>query len=249
MKIHEYQAKDILRKHGVPTLAGGAAKTPEEAVAVAESLGGSVWVVKSQVHAGGRGKGRFIHEVADEVIAGAARGDDGLAGKGGVRVCTSIDAVRAAASAMLGGTLVTKQTGIGGSLVQTLYVEAGCNIAKEYYLAILLDRSKSRTLVMASAEGGTEIEEVAEHRPEAIVKEWVDPVSGLGGWQARRLAFKLGFTGKAVNGFVKLVTGLYNTYVATDASMLEINPLVLTGAGEVIPLDAKMTFDDNGLFR
>jgi succinyl-CoA synthetase beta subunit len=249
MKIHEYQAKELLRKHGVPTLAGGAARSADEAVQVAQSIGGSVWVVKSQVHAGGRGKGRFTHEVAADVIEGAARGDDGLPGKGGVRVCTSLDAVKAAAEAMLGGTLVTKQTGANGSRVQTLFVEAGCRIAKEYYLAILLDRSRSRTLVMASAEGGTEIEEVAEHNPDAIVKEWADPVSGLGGWQARRLAFKLGFSGKSVNSFVKLVTGLYNAYVATDASMLEINPLVLTADGDVLPLDAKMTFDDNGLFR
>jgi succinyl-CoA synthetase beta subunit len=150
---------------------------------------------------------------------------------------------------MMGGTLVTKQTGADGSKVQTLFVEAGCQIAKEYYLAILLDRAVSRVLIMASAEGGTEIEEVAEHRPEAILKEWVDPVAGLGGWQARRLAFGLGLTGKSINSFVKLVTGLYHAYLATDASMLEVNPLVLTAAGDVLPLDAKMTFDDNGLFR
>jgi succinyl-CoA synthetase beta subunit len=249
MKVHEYQAKALLRKHGVPTLAGGPARGADEAVAVAEGLGGSVWVVKSQIHAGGRGKGRFKHEADADALAAVLRGDDGVPGKGGVQVCTSLDAVRTAANRMMGGTLVTKQTGADGSKVQTLFVEAGCQIAKEYYLAILLDRAVSRVLIMASAEGGTEIEEVAEHRPEAILKEWVDPVAGLGGWQARRLAFGLGLTGKSINSFVKLVTGLYHAYLATDASMLEVNPLVLTAAGDVLPLDAKMTFDDNGLFR
>jgi succinyl-CoA synthetase beta subunit len=249
MKLHEYQGKELLRKHGVSTLAGGAARTVDEAVAVAESLGGSVWVVKSQIHAGGRGKGRFKGDVADEVLAQVLEGADNLPGKGGVRVCTSTDAVRAAAQAFLGNTLVTKQTGAAGSLVQTVFVEAGCQIVKEYYLAILLDRATSRVLVMASAEGGTEIEEVAEHHPERILKEWVDPVAGLGAWQARRLAFGLGLTGKTVNSFVKLVIGLYRTYDAIDASMLEINPLVVTAAGDTIPLDAKVTIDDNALFR
>jgi succinyl-CoA synthetase beta subunit len=249
MKLHEYQGKELLRKHGVTTLAGGAARSADEAVSVAQTLGGSVWVVKSQIHAGGRGKGRFKNEVADAVLAQVLRGEDNVPGKGGVRVCTSLDAVRAAAEAMLGNTLVTKQTGAAGSTVHTLFVEAGCQIARELYLAILLDRAASRVLVMASAEGGTEIEEVAAHSPEKILKEWVDPVVGLGAWQARRLAFALGMSGKTVGSFVKLVIGLYNSYAALDASMLEINPLVVTNAGDVIPLDAKITIDDNGLFR
>jgi succinyl-CoA synthetase beta subunit len=248
MKIHEYQGKQILRQYGVPVLAGQVARTPDEAVAAAESIGGSVWVVKSQVHAGGRGKGRFKEEMDAADLPAVLRGED-TPGKGGVRVCLNLDAVRAAATAMLGRTLITKQTGAEGRVVQTLYVEAGCRIAKEYYLAMLLDRSKSRVLVMVSSEGGTEIEEVAEHSPEKILKVWADPVTGLGAWQARDLAFGLGLSGKSVNHFVKLTQGLYETYIKTDASMLEINPLILTEDGAVLPLDAKMTFDDNALFR
>ena len=254
MKIHEYQGKELLRRYGVPTLRGAVARTPEEAVAATESLGGSVWVVKSQVHAGGRGQGRFVHEVDASVITDAAAGNlrlesGGLPGKGGVRVCTSAEAVGAAAKAMLGGTLVTKQTGAAGSKVSTLYIEEGCRIAKEYYLAMLLDRANSRVLIMASAEGGTEIEEVAAHTPEKILKVWVDPVSGLGDWQGRDLAFGLGLTGKSVQGFVTLLRGLYATYVGHDCSMLEINPLILTADGTVLPLDAKVTFDENALYR
>ena len=249
MKIHEFQGKELLRRYGVATLQGGVARTPDDAVAISRRLGGSVWVVKSQVHAGGRGKGRFKGDVDDATLEGVLHGEDGLPGKGGVRVCKTPEAVHEAATAMLGGTLVTKQTGAAGSVVHAVYIETGCMIAREIYLAILLDRAASRVLVMASNEGGTEIEEVAEKHPERILKEWVDPVAGLGGWQARRLAFALGISGKSVNGFVKLVTGLYTTFVETDCSMLEINPLILTTEGEVLPLDAKMTFDENGLFR
>ena len=249
MKIHEFQAKEVLRKHGVPTLEGGVARKPDEAVAVAKRLGGEVWVVKSQIHAGGRGKGRFLGEVDADAIQKVLRGEDGVPGKGGVRICRTVDEVHAAAQAMLGATLVTKQTGPSGAVVRTLYVEAGCRIAREIYLAILLDRAKSRVLVMASGEGGTEIEEVAVHHPELILKEWADPVCGLGQWQARKLAFGLGMSGKTVNGFVKLLMGLYTTYVQEDCSMLEINPLIVTMDGEVLPLDAKITFDDNALFR
>jgi succinyl-CoA synthetase beta subunit len=166
-----------------------------------------------------------------------------------VRVCFNLDQVAAAANAMVGKTLITKQTGVDGRVVQTLYVEAGCKIAKEYYLAMMLDRSKSQILVMVSAEGGTEIEEVAEHSPEKILKVWADPVTGLGAWQARDLAFGLGLSGKSVNGFVQLVRGFYDAYVKMDMSMLEINPLILTEEGDVLPLDAKVTFDDNALYR
>ena len=254
MKIHEYQGKEILRRYGVPTLRGVVVRTPEEAAAATESLGGSVWVVKSQVHAGGRGQGRFTHEVAADVIADAAAGNlrldqGGLPGKGGVRICTSADAAKAAAAAMLGNTLVTKQTGAAGSKVNTLFVEEGCRIAKEYYLAMLLDRACSKVLIMASAEGGTEIEEVAAHTPEKILKVWIDPVTGLGDWQARDLGFGLGLTGKSVSSFVTVVKGLYAAYMGHDCAMLEINPLILTADGGVLPLDAKITFDENALYR
>ncbi len=249
MKIHEFQGKEILRKHGVPTLKGAVANTPNEAVTAAKHMGGGVWVVKSQVHAGGRGKGRFVGEVDDAALAAVLRGEDGVPGKGGVRVCKDLDAVRAAAGAMLGHTLVTKQTGESGAVVHRVFVEEGCQIAQEFYLAILLDRAVGKVLVMCSKEGGTEIEEVAAHRPEAILKEWADPLTNLGIWQARNLAFGLGLSGKAVGGFVKLVTGLFHTYMAADCSMLEINPLIVTVDNEVLPLDAKITFDDNALFR
>ncbi len=248
MKIHEFQGKEVLRKHGVPTLQGAAAHTPEQAVHAAQQMGGNVWVVKSQVHAGGRGKGRFVGEVSEENLQAVLRGE-ATEGKGGVRVCKDLDAVRDAAKSMLGNTLVTKQTGREGAVVRKLYVEQGCQIAKEFYLAILLDRARGQVLVMCSAEGGTEIEEVAAHRPEAILKAWGDPLTGLGAWQARNLAFGLGLSGKAVNGFVKLVQGLYRAYNAADCSMLEINPLILTVDEQVLPLDAKVTFDDNALFR
>ena len=249
MKIHEFQAKEILRRFGVPTLDGGVARTPDDAVAIARRLGGTVWVVKSQVHAGGRGLGRIVGEVDASVIDRASHGEPGLPGKGGVRICKTTEEVHAAAQALLNATLVTKQTGREGSVVRQVYVEAGCRIAREIYLAILLDRATARVLVMASAEGGTEIEEIAVHSPEKIMKEWVDPLVGLGAWQARRLGFSLGMTGKTNASFVKLVTGLYRTYLECDCSMLEINPLIVTEDGETMPLDAKMTFDENGLFR
>jgi succinyl-CoA synthetase beta subunit len=253
MKIHEYQGKEVLRKLGVTTLEGRVAYTATEAhdaaVALAASTGSPVVVVKSQIHAGGRGKGRIKEHSSDEVLAQVLRGEDNVAGKGGVRVVkTAADAAEAAKD-LLGNTLVTKQTGIHGSKVRKVYVEAGCRIARELYLAILLDRAKSKVLIMASAEGGTEIEEVAEHSPEKILKVWIDPVVGLGAWQSRELAFALGMSGKTVGSFVKLLAGLYRAYDQTDASMLEINPLIVTEDGECLPLDAKVTFDDNGLFR
>ncbi|MBN2798766.1 MAG: ADP-forming succinate--CoA ligase subunit beta [Deltaproteobacteria bacterium] len=248
MKIHEYQAKSILRRFGVAVPEGHAAKTPDEAVAAAEKLGGKIWVVKSQIHAGGRGKGRIVGEVDEAAIALAAQGKP-LAGPGGVRLARSLDEVREAATAMLGNTLVTKQTGIEGKTVGTIYVEGGVDIASELYLAVLLDRGTGKVLLMGSAEGGTEIEEVAEKSPEAIKKVWVDVSTGMGAWQARELAFQLGMKGKTVNKAVGFMQALYKAYMEMDASMLEINPLVITGAGDIIALDAKMTFDDNALYR
>ena len=248
MKIHEYQAKSVLRRFGVPLLQGEPANTPDEAVAAAERIGGSLWVVKSQIHAGGRGKGRFKEQVSDAEIEKAARGED-AAGAGGVRLARSIDEVKQAAESMLGHTLVTKQTGIEGKLVKTLFVEQGCNIAQELYLSLMLDRSKNRVLLMASAAGGTEIEDVAEEDPDAIKRIWVHPAVGLAGFQAQRLAFELGLAGPARKNAAKFFRAIYKAYMESDCSMLEINPLVVTGEGEVIALDAKMTFDDNALFR
>jgi len=248
MKIHEYQAKEVLRRFGVPLLAGGAATTPDGAVEAAGKVGGSLWVVKSQIHAGGRGKGRFKEQVDADAIALAAAGKD-APGAGGVRLARSLDEVREQAAAMLGNTLVTKQTGIEGKQVRTVYVEAGCDIDRELYVSVLLDRSKNQVLFMASVAGGMDIEEVAEHTPEKILKVWVNPVTGLGGWQARQLAFGLGIRGTAVRSAVKLFQGLYRTYVECDCAMVEINPLVVTKGGEVLALDAKMSFDDNALFR
>ncbi len=248
MKVHEFQAKDVLRKYGLPLLQGGSATTAADARAVAQRIGGSLWVVKSQIHAGGRGKGRFKEEVSADELAKAARGED-AEGKGGVRLARSVDDVEAQAKAMLDKTLVTKQTGDAGKVVRTLLVEEGCAIDKEFYLALTLDRSNNRILFMASTEGGVNIEEVAEHNPSAIHKIWADPVVGLGAWQARQLAFALGFTGKANGRAVKVFQQLYHAYMDSDASMIEINPLVLTKDGDVIVLDAKVTFDDNALFR
>ena len=225
MNIHEYQAKEVLRKFGVATGKGQAAKSVEEAVAAAKNLGGSVWVVKAQIHAGGRGKG------------------------GGVKIAKSLDEVKEHASAILGMTLVTHQTGPEGKHVGQIYVEQGCDIAKEYYVAALLDRADSRVILMASSEGGMDIEEVAEKNPEAIIKVSVDPAVGLTAFQARNLAFGIGMKGKTVNKAVKFFMGLYTTYMESDCSMAEINPLVVTTDGDVLALDAKMNFDSNALYR
>jgi len=249
MKLHEYQAKELLRRHGVPVPPGAAATTVDSAVAAAQELGGDFWVVKAQVHAGGRGKGRFA-EVSDadtlaKVVAGAAD----VPGKGGVQLCRSIDDVRAAATLMLGNTLVTKQTGIDGVVVKTVLVTTGADIETELYAAVLLDRSTRRLVLMASREGGTEIEEIAAENPDAILKVWADPITGLGAWQCQEMAFKLGIKGKAVRGAVKLFQGLYQTYLATDADLVEINPMVISSQGDVVALDAKFTVDANALFR
>ena len=234
MNIHEYQAKSLLKRFGVAVPNGGVAYTTAEAVDVAKSLPGPVWVVKSQIHAGGRGAGRF---------------KDGDPEKGGVRLAKSVDDVKDGAAAMLGQTLVTKQTGPLGKEVKRIYVEDGCDIARELYLSILMDRVTSRITVMASTEGGMDIEEVAEKTPEKIIKVAIDPIFGMEGFYARQIAFGLGLEGKQVSSAVKLLTALYKAFTELDASLLEVNPLVVTGSGDVIALDAKMNFDDNALYR
>ncbi len=234
MNIHEYQAKEVLRRYGIAVLDGHVAWTPEEAVEAAKKLPGPVYVVKSQIHAGGRGAGRFA---------------DDPNGKGGVRVVKSLDEVKAAAGAMLGHTLVTKQTGAAGKKVHRIYVEAGCDIARELYLGLLVDRATSRVTIMASTEGGMEIEEVAENHPEKILKVAIDPATGVSGFHARKLAFGLKLEGKQIGAFTKFVTAMYEAFIALDCAIVEINPLVVTGAGDVVALDAKMNFDDNALYR
>ncbi|CAA9213195.1 MAG: Succinyl-CoA ligase [ADP-forming] beta chain [uncultured Acetobacteraceae bacterium] len=234
MNIHEYQAKELLRRYGVPVLDGHVATTPEEAEAAARKLPGPVWVVKSQIHAGGRGKGRFKED---------------LGGKGGVRVVKSVEDVKAEAAKMLGKTLVTKQTGEAGRVVSRVYVEAGCDIKREIYLSLLVDRETSRVTVVASAEGGVEIEEVAAEHPEKIIRVAIDPASGMSGFHARKVAFGLGLEGKQVTAFTKFASALYRAFGDLDCAVVEINPLVVTGAGEVVALDAKVSFDDNALFR
>ncbi len=234
MNIHEYQAKSLLQKYGVAVPRGAAAYTPQEAEKVARDIGGPVWVVKSQIHAGGRGAGRF---------------KDNPQGKGGVRVVKSVEEVGKNAGEMLGHVLVTKQTGPKGREVKRVYIEEGCDIKRELYLGMLVDRKTSRITVMASTEGGMEIEEVAAKHPEKILKVAIDPTTGLQGFHARKLAYGLGLEGKQVAAATKFMAGMYRAFTSLDASVLEINPLVVTGAGAVIALDAKMNFDDNALFR
>jgi succinyl-CoA synthetase beta subunit len=225
MNIHEYQAKGLLAKFGVAVPRGGVAFTPDEAMNVARDLGGPIWVVKAQIHAGGRGKG------------------------GGVKVSKSLDEVDANSRAILGMNLVTHQTGAAGKQVKRIYIEDGCDIARELYLGAVVDRSSQTVTLMASTEGGMEIEEVAAKTPEKILMVSVDPAIGIMPYMARRLAFGLGLEGKQVSSAVKFITAVYNAFVDLDASLLEINPLVVTGAGDVLALDAKMNFDDNALFR
>ena len=234
MNIHEYQAKNLLKKYGVSVPRGGVAYTIPEAEQVAKELGGPVYVVKSQIHAGGRGAGRFA---------------DNPEGKGGVRVVKSVEDVTANAKEMLGHVLVTKQTGPAGKEVKRLYVEEGCDIKRELYLGLLIDRATSRVTIMASTEGGMEIEEVAHNTPEKILKIAVDPATGISGFHARKVAFGLGLEGKQVNAAVKLILATYKAFIDLDASIVEINPLVVTGSGDIIALDAKMNFDDSALFR
>ncbi len=234
MNIHEYQGKELLRRYGVSVLDGRVASTPEEAEEAARELPGPVWVVKAQIHAGGRGKGRFKEDPD---------------GKGGVRVAKSVEEVKAEAAAMLGKTLVTKQIGEAGRVVSRVYVEAGCDIARELYLGLLVDRATSRVTVMASTEGGMEIEEVAANHPEKILRVAVDPASGISGFHARKLAFGLGLQGGQVSAFTRFVLALHRAFTELDCAIVEINPLVVTGKGEVVALDAKVSFDDNALFR
>ncbi|HYZ22426.1 MAG TPA: ADP-forming succinate--CoA ligase subunit beta [Rhodopila sp.] len=234
MNIHEYQAKELLKRYGVTVLQGHVAWTPEEAEAAAAKLPGPVYVVKSQIHAGGRGAGRFA---------------DDPNGKGGVRLARSPAEVKAAAEAMIGHTLITKQTGPAGRPVRRVYVEAGCDIARELYLSLLVDRLSGRVAIIASTEGGMEIEEVAATHPEKILRASVDPASGISGFHSRKLAAGLGLTGKQASTFGMFVTALYSAFVALDCAIIEINPLVVTGAGDIVALDAKVSFDDNALFR
>ena len=234
MNIHEYQAKDLLRKFGVAVPRGKVAYTPAEAEAAAKELGGPVWVVKSQIHAGGRGAGRF---------------KDDPNGKGGVRVVKSIDDVKSNAAKMLGHTLVTKQTGPAGKEVKRVFVEDGADIKRELYLSMLIDRATSRVTIIASTEGGMDIEEVAAKHPEKIMTVAVDPATGLQGHHCRSVAYGLKLEGDQVKSATKLLQGLYKAFNELDASLLEINPLIVTGKGEVVALDAKMNFDDNALYR
>ncbi len=234
MNIHEYQAKTLLKKYGVAVPDGIPAMTVEEAVKAAGQLPGPLYVVKSQIHAGGRGAGKFTNNPT---------------GKGGVRLCKNADEVKAAAEAMLGNVLVTIQTGPEGKQVQRLYVTDGVDIKKEYYCSVVLDRATSRVTFMVSTEGGMDIEEVAEKHPEKIFKIAIDPVAGFQPYHARELAFALGFEGAANKSAIKFFSALYKAFVELDASIVEINPLIVTDKDEVVALDAKMNFDDNALFR
>ena len=234
MNIHEYQAKSLLARYGVAVPRGDVAHTAQEAERVAKQLGGPAWVVKSQIHAGGRGAGRF---------------KDNPQGKGGVRVVRSIDDVVKNVGEMVGHVLVTKQTGPAGREVKRVYIEEGCDIERELYLGMLIDRATSRVTLMASTEGGMEIEEVAARHPEKILKVAIDPATGLQGFHARKIAFGLGLGGKEIGSATQLMLGMYKAFIELDASVVEVNPLVVTGAGEVLALDAKINLDDNALFR
>ena len=234
MNIHEYQAKELLKRHGVAVLDGYIAWTADEAAAAAEKLPGPVFVVKSQIHAGGRGAGRFA---------------DDPDGKGGVRLARSAAEVRAAADAMIGHVLVTKQTGASGRPVHRVYVEAGCDIARELYFSLLVDRVSGRITMVACAEGGIDIEDVVANHPEKILRVAIDPATGLSGHHIRTLTFGLGLSGDQAKAFGKLAQGLYAAFIGLDCAIVEINPLVVTKADAVIALDAKISFDDSALFR
>ena len=225
MDIHEYQAKEILAEYGVPIPVGGLAYSPEQASYRAREIGGDRWVVKAQIHSGGRGEA------------------------GGVRICATEHEIQEAAAAMLGRRLVTRQTDARGKLVGRLYVEAATDIAQEIYLAIVLDRATERVMLIASSEGGMEIEQIAAEEPDSLLRIGIDPAAGLLEFQARELAFGLGLDSRLVNKMARILMGAYRAFRDLDATMVEINPLVITGGGDLVALDAKMSFDDNALFR
>jgi len=225
MNLHEYQAKDVFRNYGIAVPAGRVAASPEEAAQAAEALGGSVWVVKAQVHAGGRGKA------------------------GGVKVARDIETVRSAAQAMLGTRLATKQTGPEGLPVETVYVESGSEIEREIYLSLTLNREKGRIALIASSAGGMDIEEVAAKTPEQILTVNIHPAAGLQAYQCRQLAFGLGLKGNQVTEFQAMALGLYKLYLEKDASLVEVNPLIVTKSGNLMALDAKINIDANAVFR
>ena len=225
MNIHEYQGKEIFRSMGVAVPEGRVAFTAEEAVEKAKELSSEVYVVKAQIHAGGRGKA------------------------GGVKIAKSLSEVESYANELLGKQLVTHQTGPEGKEIKRLYIEEGCDIQKEYYVGFVIDRATDRVTLMASEEGGTEIEEVAANTPEKIFKETIDPVTGLAPYQARRIAFNINIPKESINKAAKFLISLYNVFIEKDCSIVEINPLVTTGDGDVLALDAKINFDDNALFR
>ena len=225
MNIHEYQAKQLFKNYNVKTLEGVVAANASEAANACKTLGGNIWVVKAQVHAGGRGKG------------------------GGIILCKTTDEVYEAADKLIGSNLVTPQTTSDGVIVRKVYVEEGCDIAKELYLGIVLDRERDLPVVMASVEGGVEIEEIAIKEPEKILKVYADPITGIGNWQARQIAFGLGLKGKQVSSCCKFIISLYELFIKLDCSIVEINPLVVTSDDDIIALDAKINFDSSALFR
>ena len=225
MNIHEYQAKQLFKNYNVKTLEGVVARNASEAANACKTLGGNIWVVKAQVHAGGRGKG------------------------GGIILCKTTDEVYEAADKLIGSNLVTPQTTSDGVMVRKVYVEEGCDIAKELYLGIVLDRERDLPVVMASIEGGVEIEEIAIKEPEKILKVYADPITGIGFWQARKIAFGLGLEGKQVSSCCKFIISLYELFMKLDCSIVEINPLVVTSDDDIIALDAKINFDSSALFR
>lgn len=225
MDIHEYQAKEILKGYGIKIAEGGMAYSPEQAVQRAREIGGKAWVVKAQIHSGARGK------------------------VGGIKICTSHDEVNEAAETLLGKRLVTHQTGSAGKVCSRLYIEAGTDIAKELYLSFLVDRVQERIVMAGSAEGGMEIEDLAENNPDAITKIYIDPAVGLSDFQAREMAFSLGLEATQISPAVKIISGCYRAMCELDANVVEINPLVVTGTGKLVALDAKMAFDDNALFK
>jgi len=235
MNIHEYQAKQLLKEYGAPISDGRAVLKAEDAKTAAGELDGPLWVVKAQIHAGGRGKGHFIEPEAGEA--------------GGVRLTKSVSEAAEEAQKMLGRTLVTHQSGDAGKQVNRVYIEDGASIEKELYLALLVDRVSSRVSFVASTEGGMDIEEVAANTPEKIVSFSVDPASGLSAFHGRRVAFTLGLEGKQVKQCVQLISNLYRMFIEKDMEMLEINPLIVTTDGDLKCLDAKMGFDDNALYR